>query len=204
MLSSRPRTGGGDAVRLGELLGRSWRTFSRLGQARFAESGLSAASVRLLLALAAEPDSRMGDLAKRLGVTARALTPITDSLANDGLVTRVVDPTDRRAFKLVLTELGTTRAENLGNPAGEDQRRDLRRLDLRAAARPGATAPHLRRGSGRRDNRRVLTATTAHGPRAGSLRSVPVVGRLLSASRAARSLSRRTTYACCRPTRRQR
>jgi DNA-binding MarR family transcriptional regulator len=138
-VSSRSQTGDGDAVRLGELLGRSWRTFSRLGQARFAESGLSAASVRLLLALAAEPDSRMGDLAKRLGVTARALTPITDSLANDGLVTRTVDPTDRRAFKLVLTELGTSRAEHLAilqakisdeifGALASEQRRELERL----------------------------------------------------------------------------
>jgi DNA-binding MarR family transcriptional regulator len=138
-VSSRPYTGDGDAVRLGELLGRSWRTFSRLGQARFAESGLSAASVRLLLALAAEPDSRMGDLAKRLGVTARALTPITDSLASDGLVTRVVDPTDRRAFRLILTDLGASRAENLSILQAKisdeifaaltsEQRRELERL----------------------------------------------------------------------------
>jgi DNA-binding MarR family transcriptional regulator len=138
-VSSRPHVADGDAVRLGELLGRSWRTFSRVGQARFADSGLSAASVRLLLALAAEPDSRMGDLAKRLGVTARALTPITDGLANDGLVTRVVDPTDRRAFKLVLTELGASRAEDLSSlqarisdeifaALAPDQRRELERL----------------------------------------------------------------------------
>src|SRR5688572_19559304 len=100
-VSRRPQAGNGDAVRLGELLGRSWRTFSRLGQARFAASGLSGARVRLLLALADEPNSRMGDLARRLGVTARALTPVTDGLANDGLVERVVDPTDRRAFRLV-------------------------------------------------------------------------------------------------------
>jgi DNA-binding MarR family transcriptional regulator len=138
-VSSRPQTGDGDAVRLGELLGRSWRTFSRLGQAHFAASGLSAASVRLLLALAAEPDSRMGDLAKRLGVTARALTPITDSLTDDGLVARVVDPTDRRAFKLVLTELGAGRAADLAvlqarisddifGALTPEQRRQLERL----------------------------------------------------------------------------
>ena len=95
--------------------------------------------MRLLLAVAAEPDSRMGDLAKRLGVTARALTPITDSLAADGLVTRLVDPADRRAFRLVLTELGAARAAELGilqarisdeifGPLTPGQRRDLERL----------------------------------------------------------------------------
>jgi DNA-binding MarR family transcriptional regulator len=135
-VASRPQ-----AVVLGELLGRSWRTFSRLGQARFAESGLSAARVRLLLALAAEPDSRMGDLARSLGLTARALTPLTDSLAEEGLVERVVDQADRRAFRLALTELGIAEAERIGalqariseeifaglTPA---QRRDLERLLL--------------------------------------------------------------------------
>ncbi|MEO3930368.1 MarR family winged helix-turn-helix transcriptional regulator [Micromonosporaceae bacterium B7E4] len=103
-----------DAVRLGQLLGSAWRTFSRLGQAQFAESGLSAARVRLLLALAAAPSSRMGDLAGQLGVTARALTPITDALESEGLAVRVVDPADRRAFRLRLTEAGTAQAERLG------------------------------------------------------------------------------------------
>ena len=140
-MSSHPSAGASDAVRLGQLLGQSWRAFSRLGQARFADSGLSAARVRLLLALAAEPDSRMGDLARRLGVTARALTPITDSLANDGLIKRVVDSTDRRAFKLALTELGAAQAEKIGTLQAEiseeifsdlspDQRRQLGRLLL--------------------------------------------------------------------------
>jgi len=140
-MSRSARLGEGDPVRLGELLGRSWRTFSRLGQARFAETGLSAARVRLLLALAAEPDSRMGDLAKRLGVTARALTPVTDGLANDGLVERVTDSTDRRAFKLALTERGVRQAEQLNalqarisddifSALNAEQRRQLERLLL--------------------------------------------------------------------------
>ncbi|GAB3846005.1 MarR family winged helix-turn-helix transcriptional regulator [Dactylosporangium cerinum] len=146
-MASRPQ-----AVVLGELLGRSWRTFSRLGQARFAESGLSAARVRLLLALAAEPDSRMGDLARSLGLTARALTPLTDSLAEEGLVERVVDPADRRAFRLALTELGAGEAERIGalqaqisdeifaglTPA---QRRDLERLLLAFVASTGGEGP---------------------------------------------------------------
>src|SRR5688500_5434068 len=109
-MSSRPRPVDGDAVRLGQLLGQAWRTFSRLGQAEFAESGLSAARVRLLLALAAAPGRRMGDLAQQLGVTARALTPVTDGLEAEGLIKRVVDPADRRAFRLELTDAGAAQA----------------------------------------------------------------------------------------------
>jgi DNA-binding MarR family transcriptional regulator len=106
----------GDAVRLGQLLGQAWRTFSRLGRARFAESGLSAARVRLLLTLAAaSPGSRMGDLAQQLGVTARALTPIADGLEAEGLIKRVVDRADRRAFRLELTESGVAQAEEISD-----------------------------------------------------------------------------------------
>jgi DNA-binding MarR family transcriptional regulator len=114
-MSSLSRPVDGDAVRLGQLLGQAWRTFSRLGQARFAESGRSAARVRLLLALAASPGGRMGDLAQRLGVTARALTPVTDGLESEGLITRVVDPADRRAFRLELTESGVAQAEEISD-----------------------------------------------------------------------------------------
>jgi DNA-binding MarR family transcriptional regulator len=55
----------------------------------------------------------MGDLAHRLGVTARALTPITDGLESEGLAVRVVDPADRRAFKLELTEAGAAQTEKI-------------------------------------------------------------------------------------------
>jgi len=110
----------GDAVTLGHLLARSWRTFSRLGQARFAASGLPAARVRLLLSLKAAPDEmRMGDLARQLGVTARAMTPITDRLEAEGLVERVVDITDRRAFTLRLTEEGAIQAERFSRLEAE-------------------------------------------------------------------------------------
>jgi DNA-binding MarR family transcriptional regulator len=128
-MSSRAEQPDEDAVRLGQLLGSAWRTFSRLGQAQFAESGLSAARVRLVLALAAAPRSRMGDLAAQLGVTARALTPITDGLESDGLAVRVVDPADRRAFRLELTEAGAAQAQRLGTLQTEISERIFGALD---------------------------------------------------------------------------
>jgi DNA-binding MarR family transcriptional regulator len=104
-----------DAVRLGELLGGAWRTFSRLGRAGFAASDarLSPARVRLLLALAGAPDSRMRDLAGQLDVSARAVTPLTDALEADGLVTRQADRTDRRAIRLRLTPAGVAEVRRI-------------------------------------------------------------------------------------------
>ncbi len=73
-------------------------------------AGMSYARANLLLAVAsahAEGNSaRMVDIALDLGVTARTLTTMVDALAKQGLVERTVDPGDRRAFQLVLTEAG--------------------------------------------------------------------------------------------------
>jgi DNA-binding MarR family transcriptional regulator len=49
---------------------------------------------------------KMNELSKRLMVTSGNVTGITDQLVNDGLVTRVVVPQDRRAFLIQMTPLG--------------------------------------------------------------------------------------------------
>jgi DNA-binding MarR family transcriptional regulator len=49
---------------------------------------------------------KMGELSKRLMVTGGNVTGITDLLEKEGLVARVVDPQDRRAFRVKLTPGG--------------------------------------------------------------------------------------------------
>lgn len=49
---------------------------------------------------------KMNELSKRLMVTSGNVTGITDQLVNDGLVTRVAVPQDRRAFLIQMTPLG--------------------------------------------------------------------------------------------------
>jgi len=49
---------------------------------------------------------KMGELSKRLMVTGGNVTGITDLLEKEGLVARVVDPLDRRAFRVKLTPGG--------------------------------------------------------------------------------------------------
>jgi DNA-binding MarR family transcriptional regulator len=48
----------------------------------------------------------MGELSKRLMVTGGNVTGITDMLEKEGLVARVIDSQDRRAFRVKLTPSG--------------------------------------------------------------------------------------------------
>ena len=53
------------------------------------------------------PDGlRMGELSKRMMVTGGNITGITDQLEREKLVVRVIDPHDRRAASVQLTEAG--------------------------------------------------------------------------------------------------
>jgi DNA-binding MarR family transcriptional regulator len=49
---------------------------------------------------------RMGELSRRMMVTGGSVTGITDQLEQEGLVARVPDPADRRAYSVVLTGAG--------------------------------------------------------------------------------------------------
>ena len=61
----------------------------------------------LLAQLEREPDGlTMGELSQRLMVTGANVTGITDQLEAEGLVTRAMHPTDRRAFAVQLTARG--------------------------------------------------------------------------------------------------
>jgi DNA-binding MarR family transcriptional regulator len=86
----------------------------RYANLRLAQAGLpqamSYARANLLLAVHAAHtegnSARMVDIALDLGVTARTLTTMVDSLARQQLIERTVDPNDRRAFQLMLTDGG--------------------------------------------------------------------------------------------------
>ena len=71
---------------------------------------MSYARANLILAVHAahteQNPARMVDIALDLGVTARTLTTMVDSLSKQGLVERAADPDDRRAYQLVLTDEG--------------------------------------------------------------------------------------------------
>ena len=61
----------------------------------------------LMAQLEREPNGlRMGELSKRLMVTGGNITSITDQLEREGMVARVADAQDRRAYAVQLTEIG--------------------------------------------------------------------------------------------------
>ena len=83
-----------------------------------------------------EEPLRMTEIADRLGIVPRSLTTVIDALEEDGLVRREVDPRNRRAILLHLTDRGTAvrdelrearrrAAEDLFAPLGDADRETL-------------------------------------------------------------------------------
>jgi DNA-binding MarR family transcriptional regulator len=71
------------------------------------EFGITLPRFDLMAQLERHPEGlRMGELSKRLMVTGGNITGITDLLEREGLVARVPDPMDRRAFSVKLSPAG--------------------------------------------------------------------------------------------------
>ncbi len=71
--------------------------------------GLSGAQFRVLTLLGAQPDWRLIDLSEALLVARSTITRVIDGLEREGLVGRVKDAHDRRAYRLRLTDSGRER-----------------------------------------------------------------------------------------------
>ncbi|HWG03077.1 MAG TPA: MarR family transcriptional regulator [Trebonia sp.] len=82
---------------------------------------------------------RMTELAGQLGIVPRSVTTVVDALEEAGLVRREIDPANRRAIRLHLTERGEAyrdelrearrrTAEDLFAPLGAGQRAALGEL----------------------------------------------------------------------------
>jgi DNA-binding MarR family transcriptional regulator len=72
-----------------------------------AQFGITLPRFDLMAQLERAPQGlKMGELTRRLMVTGGNVTGITDTLENEGLVTRATDPEDQRAFRVKLTKAG--------------------------------------------------------------------------------------------------
>ena len=103
-----------DPVQLADLLHRLTRRLRR-GQAEWlAPLGLTPAQERAMRIIARNDEPlRMTELADRLGIVPRSLTTVIDALHQAGLVRREVDPRNRRAILLHLTDRGTAVRDEL-------------------------------------------------------------------------------------------
>jgi len=131
------------------LAGRQWRQIS---QAAVTAHGISAAAAAPLLFIRRLGGGvRQVTLADYVGVEGATLVRLVDQLSTAGLVRREVDPSDRRANVLSLTEAGDRmaeqievelkqlRAEVFADVCEEDVAATLRVLD--ALSRAAATVP---------------------------------------------------------------
>ena len=71
-----------------------------------ADLSLGAAEINALANLADRGALSVGELSAETGARATTLTGVLDRLENRGYLTRELDPTDRRSFRLPLTEAG--------------------------------------------------------------------------------------------------
>ena len=103
-----------DPAQLADLLQRLTRRLRRSQAERLSPLGLTPAQERALrwITRSDEPP-RMAELADRLGIVPRSLTTVIDALEEAGLVRREIDPTNRRAILLHLTERGTAVRDDL-------------------------------------------------------------------------------------------
>jgi len=91
------------------LAGRLWRKMAR--HAASAHGVSEAASAPLLWIDRLGENVRQTALADAIGIEGASLVRLLDELQSSGLITRVQDPTDRRANSVNLTERGRTIVE---------------------------------------------------------------------------------------------
>jgi MarR family transcriptional regulator, organic hydroperoxide resistance regulator len=78
--------------------------------AALAGENLNAAEINALANLAEGGTLNVRQLSERTGTRASTLTGVLDRLADRGYLTRELDPSDRRSFRLPLTEAGQAAA----------------------------------------------------------------------------------------------
>jgi DNA-binding MarR family transcriptional regulator len=101
-------------------MGHSIRTSIRYAR----ESGLSMSQLGALFHIHHKGSSGVTDLGEHLGVTSAAASQMLERLVQQELILRLVDPSDRRAKQLILTDKGFQVLQN-GIYARQDWLYDL-------------------------------------------------------------------------------
>jgi DNA-binding MarR family transcriptional regulator len=97
--------------------------------ATLADLNLSAAEINALANLGQGGTLNIRQLSERTGTRASTLTSLLDRLENRGYLARELDPTDRRSFRLPLTETGQAVAARVLATIANLERNALSRLD---------------------------------------------------------------------------
>ena len=102
-------------------------TLHALGGA-LADLNLTAAEINALANLAGRGALNVRELSAETGTRATTLTGVLDRLENRGYLTRELDASDRRSFRLPLTEAGQAAAERIQAAVSDLERDALARL----------------------------------------------------------------------------
>ena len=86
-------------------------------------------SIRALLLIESGYVRTPGDVADVLKVSRTSVTGILDRLENDGLMTRTLDPNDRRSFTLALTDAGRDLARQIDDLRRSQLQKAMKKLD---------------------------------------------------------------------------
>ena len=97
--------------------------------AALADLNLSAAEINALANLGEGGTDSVRQLSERTGTRASTLTGLLDRLENRGYLARELDPSDRRSFRLPLTETGRTVASRALAAIADLERDALSRLN---------------------------------------------------------------------------
>jgi MarR family transcriptional regulator, organic hydroperoxide resistance regulator len=93
-----------------------------------ADLNLTAAEINALANLADRGALNVRELSAETGTRATTLTGVLDRLEKRGYLTRELDATDRRSFRLPLTEAGRAAAERVRTAIADLERDALARL----------------------------------------------------------------------------
>lgn len=120
----------------------------RLAQALRAPAtghGLTPSRLAGMVVLANEGPVRVGDFARRLGVTAASASRLVDVLVESGMTERVDDPTDQRACLLAATQRGRQAIEDVRRAGLEQLLQHVAELPEDEGERLLAAIPALER-----------------------------------------------------------
>src|ERR1700683_2537504 len=103
-----------DSAQLADLLQRLTKRLRHAQAERLAPLGLTPAQERALRMIPRSQEPlRMTELADHLGIVPRSVTTVVDALEQAGLVRREIDPHNRRAIRLYLTDRGRAVREDM-------------------------------------------------------------------------------------------
>src|ERR1700729_4588421 len=103
-----------DPIQLADVFQRLMRRLRGGRAERLAPLGLTPAQERALRVITRnEEPLRMTELADQLGIVPRSVTTVVDALEQAGLVRREIDPRNRRAVLLLLTDQGAAVRDEL-------------------------------------------------------------------------------------------